>query len=213
MTKALNIVLVCAILEGGLALAQELQHLEVFGAYSYLNYGMNGWEASLGYNINRWLTAEGDASGYYREDVVYHLGSFKSHSHFYVFGPRFNYKALFARTLFGAGNFGNRSSFHLVPGPSESANGFAMALGGGLEKKIARHFAVRGGVDWLFDRFGYYETDNPTHPQSVSLNENSFRLNVGIVYTFGAVRKQVTLRPRQPPTSESGRSSQLQEAH
>lgn len=179
MTRALNTILLCAILHGGLALAQELQRLEVFGSYSYLHTNMNGWEASLGYNVNRWLTVEGDASGYYRENDVWHLGSFKYHSHFYVFGPRFNYKALFAHTLFGAGNVGNRSSFHTLPGPSGSGSGFAMALGGGVEKKIARHFAARGGIDWLFDRFDY-------SPHDVIVNENSFRLNVGMVYMFGA---------------------------
>lgn len=186
MKISLNIILVCSVFQSGLALAQELQRVEVFGAYSYLNYdatvqdrlNMNGWEASLTYNINRWAAVEGDVSGYYRYDNFFHLGTSRSQNHFYVFGPRFTYHLLFAHTLIGAGTFSGHSTFHGTPGPSESATGFAMALGGGAEKKIARHFAVRGGVDWLFDRFDF--------PHGVSLNQNSFRLNAGMVYMFGA---------------------------
>jgi hypothetical protein len=69
-------ILACAALQSGIASAQDVPRIEVFGAYAYLIYdistanhtNMNGWEASLGYNVNRLLAVEGDVSGYYRYD-------------------------------------------------------------------------------------------------------------------------------------------------
>jgi hypothetical protein len=188
MVKILKIILACVALQSGLASAQDFPRFEVFGAYSYLIYDIstaahtnkNGWEASFAYNFNRRLAVEADVSGYYRYDYFEHLWTSHSQNHFYLLGPRFNHGMLFGHALFGAGHFGGHSTFHTEPGPSESADGFAMAFGGGVEKKIARHFAVRGGADWLFDRFSF-----PSFPHAVSLNQNSFRLNAGMVYVFG----------------------------
>jgi hypothetical protein len=57
-----------------------------------------------------------------------------------------------------------------------------MAFGGGVEKNVTRHFAFRGGADYLFDRFSF-----PLYvpPFGISINQNSFRLNAGMVYVFG----------------------------
>lgn len=191
VTKALNTILFCTIVQGGLALAQDFQRAEVFGGYSYLNadsgpngrQGMNGWEASFAYNVNPWLAVEGDVSGYHRGYSVPKVGTGYSHDYVYVFGPRFNYRMMFAHILFGADHIGTHATFFGEPVDLESLNGFAMAFGGGVQQKIAQHFAIRGGADWVF-----------THHNvsgGSTFDQNNFRLNVGIVYTFGAVRKQV----------------------
>jgi hypothetical protein len=190
MTKILNVVLVCAALLSGRAWSQNLQRVEVFGGYSYLYYGVNslqhtnmsGWEASLGYNFTQRLAIEADCSGNYGYDYAYHYGTFWSQNHFYLVGPRFNYKVLFGHALLGVGQSRSHTVFFgdEFP-PSVSATAFAMALGGGVEKKIATHLAIRGGADWLFDHLDVADFFHP----SVSPYHNSFRLNVGMVFMFG----------------------------
>src|ERR1700733_2124508 len=69
--------------------AQDFPRAEIFGGYSYLSFdvagardklesvtgddlsfipgrlNLNGWEASLDVNLNRWVGVEGDFSGHY----------------------------------------------------------------------------------------------------------------------------------------------------
>ncbi|HVP55322.1 MAG TPA: outer membrane beta-barrel protein [Candidatus Eisenbacteria bacterium] len=189
MKKVLKVLLFCSILYGKLLWSQDLQRVEVFGAYSFLIYdvstanhtNMNGWEASLGYNFNRLLAVEADVSGNYRNNQVSHYGYTRSQTHYYLVGPRISHKFLFGHALLGAAQSSAHGVFLGAPGPSGSATGFAMAFGGGVEQRLAKHFAVRGGADYLFNHATF-------QPHGISLNQNSFRVNAGLVYMFGGLK-------------------------
>jgi len=207
MTKALGFVM-CAMLLGGLAAAQEYQRAEVFGGYSYLNVdtngltsrqNLNGWESSFSVNVNKWLAGESDFSGYYKgygaDGVSAHVSDYG-----YFFGPRFSFRAspatsVFAHALFGADHLGGSASGSLFGVPvsgSGSQNSFAMAYGGGLQQKITRHVAIRGGAD-------YVVTDHNIFGGS-GVHQNNFRVSVGVAYTFGDVQGRTALL-KQPGTA------------
>jgi hypothetical protein len=195
----------------GLVFAQDFQRAEVFGGYSYLNIdtngltsrqSMNGWETSLSVNFNKWVAAEGDFSGYYKGYGA--LGvSARASDYGYVFGPRFNYRpndsfTVFGHTLFGGDHLGGSVSGSLFGYPvsaSASQNGFAMAFGGGVQQRIAKHFAVRGGADWVLTHHNVFGGN--------SVDQNNFRLSVGVVYTFGGVGKQAAAPQQQGVPSGS----------
>ena len=66
--------------------AQDAPRAEVFGGYSYQRVdggiNLNGWNASLAGNYNKWLDLVADFSGQY--------GTFDSHS--FLFGPQISYR-------------------------------------------------------------------------------------------------------------------------
>lgn len=215
MARALNVFLVCAVLLGGLAASQDYQRADVFGGYSYLNVdtngltsrqNLNGWESSLSINLNRWLAGESDFGGYYKgysaDGASAHVSDYG-----YLFGPRFNFRAnaatsVFAHALFGVDHLGASASGYLFGVPvsgSGSQNSFAMAYGGGLQQKVTRHLAIRGGAD-------YVVTDHNIFGGS-GVHQNNFRVSVGIAYTFGDVQGQTALL-RQPGTVSRVQSPQ-----
>jgi hypothetical protein len=77
--------------------------------------------------------------------------------------------------------FGN---FNTVPGPGgpvtlpgqSSSNSFALVLGGGLDLKVTRHFAVRAG------QFDYQLVNSSANGHG---HQNDFRFSSGIVFGFG----------------------------
>lgn len=214
MLKPLTRLLVCLILCAAYGTAQEYDRVELYGGYSYLNIdtngltsrqGLNGWETSFSYNINGWLAAEGDISGYYK-GYSYRDGDNSANAHVsnygYVFGPRFNFRAndsvtVFAHTLFGGDHLGAGASGNLfgssVSG-SGSADAFAMAIGGGIQFNVARHLAVRTSADYVLTRFNIFNPDNP-------YNQNNYRIGVGIVYTFGRSTQVASTQAHQPNAS------------
>ncbi len=198
------------------ATSQEYDRVELYGGYSYLNVdtngltsrqGLNGWETSVSYNINGWFAAEGNISGYYK-GYSYRVGDSSATAHVsdygYVFGPRFNYRAnnsatVFAHALFGGDHLGASASGNLFGVPvsgSGSVDAFAMAIGGGVEFKVARHLAVRTSADYVLTRFNVFNPENP-------YSQNNYRIGAGIVYTFGGGSKQVaSTQPGQPNSSQ-----------
>ena len=62
---------------------------------------------------------------------------------------------------------------------SATQSAFAMAVGGGLDWKIAKRLTFRPiAVDYVLTRFPSYFTGN-------SSNQNSIRASIGAVFTFG----------------------------
>jgi len=136
---------------------------ELFGGYQFARVSgvnANGWEAALTGNLNRWFGVTGDFSG------AYCCGG---NGYTFMGGPTISARAgalkPFVHALFG-GVHGSASGFG-------AGNGFAMAVGGGLDIRAARHMAIRvGQVDWFMLR-----------PAGVSLNRN-VRISAGIVLRF-----------------------------
>lgn len=197
------------------ALAQETPKVEVFGGYSYLNadtnnlaspsrQSANGWEASVSGNFNKWFAVEGSVSGYYKTYSVdvsaLGLGlntiDLNVHDYSFVGGPRLNFRPVFFHALVGADHLTGS-----VLGFSRSQNSFAGAFGGGVEWKVAPHWAVRGSADYVLTRHNILNLiPGVSEPD---MTQNNFRASVGIVFMFG----------RGGEFSENGRGSASKADH
>jgi hypothetical protein len=145
-------------------------------------FNMNGGSVSAAVGVNQWLSLVGDFGGYYTGNA---RNSGDSLSVFpFIFGPRFSYRRSqrftpFAQGLFGGGHAGGTlytRTFRQGSAPPSARNAFAMALGGGLDVNISRHFAVRAfQADWFFTEF----------PNGVTNHQHNFRLTAGVVLRFG----------------------------
>jgi hypothetical protein len=141
------------------AIAQEeYPKAEIFGGYQYLRLNpinLNGWNAAVTGNFNRWLGVTGDFSGMYKSGASLHT---------YMFGPQFSARTAhvtpFAHALFGGATV-------------EGTSAFSMALGGGLDVNAGRHLAIRlVQADWMYFRSG---------GEAVGKN---VRVSAGLVFRF-----------------------------
>ena len=126
------------------ASAQDYPKVEVFGGYSYGNFGpavlggdrtnVNGWNASAAVNFNHWFGVVSDVGGHYgnfQASValppipctppscsINTTGSEKYHN--FLFGPQYTLRGeklnLFAHTLIGASHL-NESGTTTIPAP------------------------------------------------------------------------------------------------
>ena len=161
---------------------------------------VNGWEGSLGVNLNHWFGLVSDFSGHY--------GSFNviipppplpcvfpgcsqitisenDKFHSFLFGPQFSLRARkltpFAHALFGGSRL-NRSGTETIVPPlplppisnisfSTSSTNFAFAGGGGLDYKLSGKLAWRVQADYL-------EIGIPNRTL------NNVRVSTGLVFHF-----------------------------
>ena len=153
------------------AFAQEMGSVpkaEIFGGYQYTRFdgglNANGWNTSVTGNLNHWFGVAGDFSGAYKSQSG---ASFSSYT--YTFGPVVSWRhnenfTPFAHFL--AGGFRDSIS---GGGLSASDNGLAMMLGGGLDVRAGRSFAVRAiQFDWL-GRHSNGSSDNNKRRDSTGL--------------------------------------------
>lgn len=210
--KKIFIVFVLCMFLGGFAVAQEVQRAEIFGGYSYMNADTNGltsrqsasgWDSSVSVNLHRYLAVESAVSGYYRNNLL--NSGVNVWDYGFLAGPRFNFRQAFFHALFGMDRLtGSTTSL------SASQNSFATAIGGGVQVRVAPHYAVRTSADWLLTR---QNIADPSGPRS---NQNNFRVSVGLVYSFGSnIRGAAYMRtpdkdaspeqaPRTQPIQRSG---------
>jgi opacity protein-like surface antigen len=175
MRKSVLVVLVLGLFSIPL-FAQDFPKAEVFGGYQFLHLGlpsgvpsqnMNGWNASLTGNFNKWFGVTADFSGDYKT-----ISGVDVRTYTYTFGPTVAYRqgpiTPFFHALFGGAHFSASAL-----GTSGSDNGFAMYVGGGVDAKVAPHIAVRlGQADWL-----YYRVSGVNQ-------SNSVRYSAGVVFRF-----------------------------
>jgi hypothetical protein len=182
--------------------------------------GFNGWNAAAQVNANRWWGVKADLSGHYgtpitlSTDAIAYLNSLgvtglppKANSFSYLFGPvvsqRFNRYTVFGHALFGANRAGVNVHVKVnqlqIPAFTVSNTALAMAFGGGVDVKIARHFAVRGQADYLYT--GHDFTDLIPN---IAAHQNNVRASAGIVYSFGGAERVSTAAPRQSVPRASG---------
>ncbi len=145
-------------------------------------FNMNGGSVSAAVGVNQWLSLVGEFGGYYTGDV---RSSRDSLSVFpFIFGPRFSYRRSqrvtpFVQGLFGGGHAGGTlytRTFREGSAPPSARNAFAMALGGGLDVNLSRHFAIRAfQADWFFTQF----------PNGATNHQHNMRLSAGVVVRFG----------------------------
>jgi len=202
MVAAVLLMLVCA----PSLWCQETPQVEIFGGYSYLNadtnnlaspsrQSANGWEASVSGNFNKWFALEGDFSGYYKTESVDtavllpELGvpavNLNVHDYGYSGGPRFNFRPMFFHALVGGDHLTGSVSIPSVGSGSASQDSFAAALGGGVEWKVAPHWAVRGSADYVLTRHNILNLiPGVSGPDKT---QNNFRASVGIVFLLGGI--------------------------
>ena len=193
--KNITTVLLFVILCVGFAVAQDQPKVSVFGGYQYLNLdtkggdrlNFNGWDADVAFHATKNVSFVGDISGVYKSETMTDpvLGTVtgKLRLYNYLFGPRFSFGegkvTPFAEALFGIGHATIGGDVSGVSA-SLSSNGFAMALGGGIDINANKHFAVRAvKFDYLMnhvsaDSFGF----------SASENLNNYRIATGVVFKF-----------------------------
>ncbi len=119
---------------------------------------------------------------------VQFLGNVNGNVFTYMFGPQIKKHSgvfqPFAEALFGAAHtnlYGNICKLQTgcISGSGDN-NGFAMALGGGIDLQVAKHFAIRPvEVDYLLTRF------TANHDTSYTANQNNFRYFGGLEFLLG----------------------------
>lgn len=160
-------------------LAEDTPRAEIFGGYQFTHFGssgasenFNGWNASVTGNLNNYLGVTGDFSGSYKT-----VSGVSVKAYTYTFGPTISLNREgtvnpFVHALFGGAHFSGSISSGGFSG-SASTNGFTMAMGGGVDAKVAPHFAVRlFQADWVYFHF-----------QGQSFSKN-VRVSTGLVFRF-----------------------------
>jgi len=102
----------------------------------------------------------------------------------YLFGPQFNLpihkSRLFGETLFGGAHTNGYANFFAADGLTSlhpTNDGFSMAIGGGLDFRIADHVAVRPAqLDYFLTRYEW--------KQLGINNQSNFRYQGGAVFVF-----------------------------
>jgi hypothetical protein len=155
---------------------------------------LNGGGGSIGFNLGDYLTLKGELQSYGTTTLTYHLpstpnstqGTYESKGsmYTYLFGPQINIplinKRFFGEALFGGANtdaYANLFAAAHVTGISASNNGFAMAIGGGLDYKISRHVGFRPA------QFDYFLTRYEWKQLGIN-NQSNFRYQAGLLFAF-----------------------------
>src|SRR6185369_12075035 len=167
-------------------------------------FDMNGGSAQFIYNFNKRWSGVADIGSVTKANVGVINAS--NTTTFYMFGPRYSFRSEsrftpYAQIVFGGATrslsrqldvltganipvFPVATAQSLFPGAntqitaqvSATQTAFAMAVGGGLDWKIAKRFTFRPiAVDYVLTRFpSYFTGDNS--------NQNSIRASAGIVF-------------------------------
>jgi len=169
----------------GSAFAQDQPRGEVAGNYTYIRINPGGGASSrdchggggsFAGNLNSYFGVVGEFAGC---KVTGLPSGLSEHAFTYVFGPRLTYRGHGGFEPFAEALFGGARITISVPGASTSQNGFAMALGGGVDYKLTRSVAIRLiQADYLYSRVNFPGSGLPTH-------QNNARIQAGIVFRFG----------------------------
>jgi len=220
MKKLVRLALV-AVFVSGIASAQNLPPIDVFGGYSYLGYDvplstvtpsvdlkMNGWDASASVNLFRHFGAEADFSGHFVSDCG-GVANVSCTNFSYMFGPRYTIGDRSSKiTGFVHGLIGqDRVTVLQLCGTSVcnttvNDTSAAFAIGGGADFWIYRHIGLQlGPIDLIHTSHFTNSTDNGD-------SQNTLRASVGVAFRFGGDFPQAEPKPpkEKKPPSESHRS-------
>lgn len=205
MEKLVHIALAALFLLG-IASAQNIPAIDVFGGYSYLNFNvpsnsytafssqrlaLKGWEVSGSVGLLHHLAAEADFSGHHLNNCG---GTpFNCNNFSYMFGPRFTLGGRsrritgFAHALVGQ----DRMNLPLSSGQSVSDTSLAAAAGAGVDVWVFRHLGVQvGPADFIYT----HHLNNDSVP-----SQNSYRVSGGIAFRFGGVSPENEPKPPEEP--------------
>ena len=197
----------------GIASAQNIPAVDVFGGYSYLNFDvpsssetssqklkLNGWEFSASVGLLHHLALEGDFSSHWLNNCG--GTSLKCDDFSWGLGPRFtlgdrsNKFTGFVHGLVGQ----DRADILAISATTVSDTSVALAAGGGVDYWLFRHVGIQfGPADYVFAR----------HLNSFGAsNQSDFRVAGGIAFRFGGnFPPPEPKAPKEPKAkSESHRS-------
>ncbi|HZR66068.1 MAG TPA: outer membrane beta-barrel protein [Terriglobales bacterium] len=172
--------LLCMVVFAVPAAAQDCPPIEIFGEYSFLSIdtkgissrqSANGWEAGVAMTLDKYLAVEFEGSGYYTS-LTGSTGTSNVRDFYLLAGPRINLKPIFVRALFG----GDHLSDNVFNG-NVLAQGFAAAIGGGVDRRIKGRWSFRASADYVLSRHSVFSTS--------AMRQNNFRTSVGLAYTIG----------------------------
>ena len=139
--------------------------------------GMKGWEVAVGHHFSSNFALVADATGVYGKGTTGFPTDAKAHQYAFLGGPEFSHNGRhfqpYVHGLFGAAHqtVGNSGNSFFVTFPVDKW-GFAAAIGGGIDIKLASKFSIRLiQGDYLLTRFGGKFQSQP-------------RISAGIVVRF-----------------------------
>jgi opacity protein-like surface antigen len=164
----------------------------------------NGWNAEAQYNFSSWIGIAADVSGFLGTPFTVRIPSPVSglpngNSYSILAGPVISYRVPkkitpFAHALFGWNRTSlSASTFTGTSFPLSSVSthydDFTLALGGGVDYKVFRRFALRlGQLDWYHTSVNlnsFYGTAfDTTVFQGLHTRERNLRFSAGIVINF-----------------------------
>jgi opacity protein-like surface antigen len=154
--------------------------LDVFGNESIYGYGIGAqYNANKYFGIvGEWTAAHGTSgpASIVQDGVTYDIPEFDTRVQTLMAGPRFSYRpkavTVFGHWLLGAGT--NKIDWGTS---SYTKWQFAMAIGGGVDVNVSKHFAIRAvQIDWM-----------PIHSNLELQGANNYFNNIR--YQFGGVIK------------------------
>jgi hypothetical protein len=186
------------------AYAQDTPKVEIPLGFSMVNVHPNinditsfnvfGGGGQIDFNFGNYFGIKADFMGYTQNSGLkvsqdgQILGKVNGNVFTYMFGPQIKKHTgvfqPFAETLFGAAHTNLYGSICKLETGCLSGNGnnngFAMALGGGIDLQVSKHFAIRPvEVDYLLTRF------SANHVAGYTANQNNFRYFGGLEFLLG----------------------------
>lgn len=184
----------------------QAQKAEVSVDYSFINYNpaksfagarnLNGGGGAFVYNFNKYIGGKAELEGYATTNFTFTVPANNPHglppgvyqssasAFTYLFGPQINIPVHrirpFVEALFGGAYNNVYANFYTKTGSvgaAPSNNGFAMAMGGGLDIPIAHHVMIRPAeLDYFLTRYQINQLGTN--------NQSSFRYQAGAVFVF-----------------------------
>jgi len=209
MEKSVRIALAALFLLG-IASAQSLPPIDVFGGYSYLNLdlpqsvdtnsqrlNLNGWEGSASVSLFHHLGVEVDISGHFLDDCA--STSLNCSNFSYMFGPRFTIGNHSSKvTAFVHGLVGqDRLTIPDISAVSLTDTSVAVRGGGGVDYWLYRRMGIQLGP---FDYIYTHHLQDDAAP-----SQGSYSAAAGIAFRFGGNLPPVEPKaPKEAQTESSG---------
>jgi hypothetical protein len=146
------------------------------------DFTQNGGSGYVEYNVNKVVGLVADLGAYHNGDI--NTSQIDNTAFTYLFGPRFNWRmsrvTLYTQTLVGGARI--TASFSDPTGAIVAGhqNGFAAAMGGGMDINLTHHISVKP------IQIEYLMTQDPNPFTALNHTQNDLRYSAGVVLRFGA---------------------------
>jgi hypothetical protein len=186
MFRKIALLLSLSLVLGFSAAAQDTPKADLYVGYQYTrqmytpgtSFNMNGGIGQIVVYTTRWLGIVGEISGNAVGNIHAPFNGSGGTLYSYMGGARIAFRhgplQPYIQALVGAGQLDSTLQARLG---SPSSFAFAAAFGGGLDIRVAHHFAIRAVQG------DYFLTDF-TNPINVRFTQNNFRLSSGLVLRF-----------------------------